>query len=160
MNDSAVAEMLEALSLSRTRRFCMMVEDECANLIRRNSRSLGAVCRLEFPPLTESLRDLISATAGRFGLKGRVLPEGDQEKGMHIMCVSSSRIPTLRSSLLPPFPHRYLPKKSAQGMTCKYQPPTYTHLNLIASHTFSSNHSALCALPRPPLSLQHPDTET
>ena len=45
MNESAVGVILEALSLSRTRRFCMMVEDECANLVRRNARSLGAVCR-------------------------------------------------------------------------------------------------------------------
>jgi len=98
MNESAVGEMLEALSLSRTRRFCMMVEDECANLVRRNARSLGAVCRcagghvtaraharkpvtpracsrdddmsrrLEFPPLTESLRDLISSTGAANGM--------------------------------------------------------------------------------------------
>ena len=62
MNESAVGAMLEALSLSRTRRFCLMVEDECANLVRRNMLSHGAVCRLEFPPLSESLRDLISCT--------------------------------------------------------------------------------------------------
>ena len=45
MNEGAVSELLEALSLSRTRRFCMMVEDECANLVRRYVRSRGAVCR-------------------------------------------------------------------------------------------------------------------
>ena len=44
-NGAGKTNLLEALSLSRTRRFCMMVEDECANLVRRNARSLGAVCR-------------------------------------------------------------------------------------------------------------------
>ena len=37
MNESAVGAMLEALSLSRTRRFCLMVEDECANLVRQEN---------------------------------------------------------------------------------------------------------------------------
>ena len=128
MNESAVGAMLEALSLSRTRRFCLMVEDECANLVRRNMLSHGAVCRLEFPPLSESLRDLISCTglsildrwlicghisacslaffktdvkclalsaAGRFGLRCRTLPEGDQEKSVELICSAASCVPTL-----------------------------------------------------------------
>jgi hypothetical protein len=37
--------LLEALSLSRTRRFCLMVEAECANLVRRHVLSHGVVCR-------------------------------------------------------------------------------------------------------------------
>jgi hypothetical protein len=128
MNESAVGAMLEALSLSRTRRFCLMVEDECANLVRRHVLSHGAVCRLEFPPLSESLRDLISCTglsildrwlicghisacslaffktdvkclalsaAGRFGLRCRTLPEGDQEKSVELICSAASCVPTL-----------------------------------------------------------------
>lgn len=128
MNESAVGAMLEALSLSRTRRFCLMVEDECANLVRRHMLSHGAVCRLEFPPLSESLRDLISCTglsildrwlicghisacslaffktdvkclalsaAGRFGLRCRTLPEGDQEKSVELICSAASCVPTL-----------------------------------------------------------------
>ena len=96
MNEVAVASLLDALSLSRSRRFCLMVEDECANLVRRHRLSRGLVRRLEFPPLAESLRDLISATAARFGLRSRTLPEGDQEKAMELTCPDSAcRAPVL-----------------------------------------------------------------
>ena len=87
--------LLEALSLTRSRQFLLMVEGECANLVCRHRASGGVISRLEFPPLTESLRDLISATAARFGLRGRALPEGDQEKAMEVSCLGSSRTPTL-----------------------------------------------------------------
>lgn len=96
MNEVAVGALLEALSLSRSRRFCMMVEDECANLVRCYRLSRGLVHRLEFPPLSESLRDHISATAARFGLKSRTLPEGDNEKSMEIICSGACREPALR----------------------------------------------------------------
>ena len=86
---------MEALSLTRSRQFLLMVEGECANLVCRHRASGGVISRLEFPPLTESLRDLISATAARFGLRGRALPEGDQEKAMEVSCLGSSRTPTL-----------------------------------------------------------------
>jgi hypothetical protein len=95
MNEVAVGALLEALSLSRSRRFCLMVEDECANLVRRHQLSRGLVRRLEFPPLSESLRDLISATAARFGLRIRTLPEGDQEKAVELICSAACRAPAL-----------------------------------------------------------------
>ena len=95
MNEVAVGALLEALSLSRSRRFCLMVEDECSNLVRRHRLSRGLVRRLEFPPLSESLRDLLSATAARFGLRIRTLPEGDQEKAVELICSAACRAPAL-----------------------------------------------------------------
>lgn len=106
LHPTALRDMLDALSTQRTRKFCFMAEDELLNLYRRHGETGGKVTKVTFPPLAETLRDLISMVASRFGMKITVLPEGDQEKQAMVEYHRSPVIPTLMFADL-------IPKKCA-----------------------------------------------
>jgi hypothetical protein len=103
LSESELLSLLSSLSMSRTRSFLRMIEDECTRLVCMRASTRGRIRTLNTPPLSEKLRDLVSVTSRRFKIRDSTMPEGDLEKPMSLRATSASRIPTLLYSDLVPY---------------------------------------------------------